>query len=457
MKSPEECAGLIALALEEAGDEVADAVLVSSERRLSRFANSELHQNTAESDSTLTVRIVVGEGQVGTASTSSMNAGDIRQSVELARFAARSATASPGFEGLYQGTDPSPLEGLFDDATAAFEPEAKAHILAGLFDNARARDVTFAGSLADSSVAIATGNSNGVRRFAAITQCEASFIAAKAGHSGHATQAARRMSQLDLPRLSTEAVERSERFSLMPREYEGGPCVAIIEPAGIAELFEWMNMIAFSGQSYEEGSSLLHGKLGEQIFGTNVSIVDDALDPEFLPFPFDMEGLPKRRIPIIEAGVAVTPLVDWLYAARLALPATASASGLGSDEHGSALHLSMAPGSSSRDEMIRKTERGVLVTRFHYVNGMLDPRTALMTGMTRDGTFLIEHGELTGRLPNLRWTQSMAEAFSSVSDLSTERRAIGSLWNPIGGTLAPTVRFERWNFAPSRSGRAQGA
>ncbi|HXI11575.1 MAG TPA: TldD/PmbA family protein [Thermoanaerobaculia bacterium] len=446
----EQSARPIELATSEAGDDQIDVALTSIDRRLSRFANSELHQNTAESSAMLTVRVLLADGRLGTATTSSLAESDIRQSVRLARFAANSASSLPGFAGHYSKPVDVTRANLFDDATAWLDPSEKARLLGDIFDEARSKNISFAGSLTDSCIAIATGNSSGVRRYAATTQCDASFIAVSGSNSGHATQTARRIGDLDLVQLSSEAVERAGRFSDRPRQFEGGPCVAIVEPAGIADLFEWINMITFSGQSFEEGSSLMHGKLGEQIFGSNVTIVDDAADPGFLPFPFDMEGLPKKRITVIDRGVATTPLVDYLYAGKLGLEATASAAGLGSDDHGSGLHLCLAAGSSSREEMIRGTERGVLVTRFHYVNGLLDPRTALMTGMTRDGTFLIEHGEITGRLPNLRWTQSISEAFSSVMDLSAARRAIGSSWNPIGGTLAPAVRFETWNFDPSR-------
>ena len=96
--------------------------------------------------------------------------------------------------------------------------------------------------------------------------------------------------------------------------------------------------------------------------------------------------------------------------------------------------------------MIRSTERGVWVTRFNYVNGLLEPRTALMTGTTRDGTFLIRDGQIAGRLPNLRWTQSIVEAFANIAGLTAERRAVGTWYNPFGGTIAPTLKIRGWNF-----------
>ena len=111
-----------------------------------------------------------------------------------------------------------------------------------------------------------------------------------------------------------------------------------------------------------------------------------------------------------------------------------------------AMHLAMAPGESTREEMIASTELGIWVTRFNYVNGLLDPRIALMTGMTRDGTFLIRDGRVAARLPNLRWTQSLVAALADVESLSRDRRTISTWWNPVGGTMAPTVKVRKWSI-----------
>jgi PmbA protein len=106
----------------------------------------------------------------------------------------------------------------------------------------------------------------------------------------------------------------------------------------------------------------------------------------------------------------------------------------------------MEGGDATREELIASTRLGIWVTRFNYVNGLLEPRSALMTGTTRDGTFLIRDGKVVSRLPNLRWTQSMVEAFSNVEGLTRERRRIGTWFNPVGGTIAPTVKIRGWKF-----------
>ena len=116
------------------------------------------------------------------------------------------------------------------------------------------------------------------------------------------------------------------------------------------------------------------------------------------------------------------------------------------------LHTSLVGGDKTRDELIAGTERGIWITRFHYLNGLLEPKSALMTGMTRDGTFLIENGKVTSRLVNLRWTQSMVEAFSNIEALSRERRRVGTWYNAFGGTIAPVAKIRGWHFTGKQTG-----
>lgn len=436
---------VIARALDAARADEADAAYVAVDQNISRFANSQLHQNMSEESASLTLRVIVNNA-MGVATTTSFDADEIARTAELAREAARHSQPVPGFRGLYRDNEPLPDVDSFDDATASIAPAQKATQLRTMFDRGREHHVEFAGAHATGAVSVAAGNTHGVRRFARTTFNDATVIAIGAHGSGYATQRALRASQLDLAALGDEAtlkatlcVDRSE--DLAPGAYD-----VILEPPALAEVFDWMNMIAFTGQSFEDGSSFFVGNLGKQLLGTNVTIADDSLDGGFLPFPFDMEGLPKRRVPLIENGVIRTPVLDKTWADRLGMRPTANAWSLGSSEHGAAFHLSMSGGDATREEMIRSTKHGIWVTRFNYVNGLLEPKTALMTGTTRDGTFLIRDGEVVARLPNLRWTQSMIEALSNVESLSRERRTVGTWYNMFGGTRAPVAKIRGWTI-----------
>jgi predicted Zn-dependent protease len=441
MREERESFAILDRALDAANADEADAMFMSSDANISRFANSHIHQNMSEVSAELTLRVVIG-GAMGVASTTSFERDDIAEMVAVAREAARHSLPLRDFGGLYRGGENAPDLPTFQ--RAEITPAEKALALRTMFDSGRRSGVHFAGSYGTDQSSVACGNTHGVRRYCAMTVSEATVIAIRGEESGYATDIAR--PGIDIVALGAEAIEKATMLTGVHDKIPSGNYDAIIEPAAVAEVLDWMNMISFSGQAFEDGSSFFVGNIGTQVASKDFTVADDAIDPKFLPFPFDLEGLPKRRVTLIENGIARTPVVDKAYSDRLGIQPTANGWGLGSPEHGSALHLSVDAGNATREDLIRSTKRGVWVTRFNYVNGLLEPKTAMMTGTTRDGTFLIRDGEVVARLPNLRWTQSMVEAFSHIEELTRERRRIGTWSNPFGGTIAPAMKIAGWNF-----------
>ena len=450
MRSERDSFEILDAALNAAGTSEADAVFTSTDRNISRFANSSVHQNMSEEAAELTLRVVT-DGATGVASTSVFDRDEIARTAGLAREAARHAHALPKFAGLYRGGDEVPRLRTFDDATARLPPADKTRELRQMFDEGRAAGVQFAGAYNTAALSVACANTHGVRRFCRTTLSDATVIALVADASGYATRCARAAKDVGIIDLGREATEKATLRSGIVRDLDPGAYDVILEPAAIAEVLDWMNMIAFSGQAYEDGSSFLVGNLGREMLAPSFTLADDSVDESFLPFPFDIEGLPKRRVPIIERGVVRTPVVDKAWSDRLDIPPTANAWHLGSPEHGAAFHMTIDAGDATREDLIRSTKHGIWITRFNYVNGLLEPRTALMTGLTRDGTFLIENGEVAARLPNLRWTQSMVEAFANVESLTAERRSIGTWYNAVGGTRAPVMKIRGWNITGKQS------
>ncbi len=436
-----EATEIIASALAAANADEADAMFVAVDQNISRFANSQLHQNMSEESASLTLRVIV-DGAMGVATTTSFEPEEIARTADLARESARHSSPLQGFAGLYRTEEPLPVLDTFDEATASIAPADKACALRSMFG--RGSSLQFAGAYATGAAVVACGNSHGVRRHVRTTFADATVIAIGPNVSGYATRRERRAGDVDIAELGAEAALKATLASDHVEDLAPGAYDVILEPPALAEVFDWMNMIAFTGQSYEDGSSLFVGTLGKQVFGDNFTLHDDSLS--YMAFPFDMEGMPKRAVALIENGVPRTPVLDKAWADRLGMPPTAHAWHLGSPEHGAAFHLVMAGGDTTRDEMIASTKLGIWVTRFNYVNGLLEPKTALMTGTTRDGTFLIRDGKIVARLPNLRWTQSMVEAFSNIEALSVERRSVGTWYNMFGGTLSPVEKIRGWNL-----------
>ena len=430
-------------ALQAADSDEADAAFISVDQNITRFANSQIHQNMSEESAWLTLRVILN-GAMGVATTTVFDDDEIARTAELAREAARHSNPIQGFDGLYRGNEPAPEMPSFDERTAAISPLEKARALKMMFDRGARANVHFAGAYSTGAGSVWCGNTHGVRRFARLTHADATVIAIGPAGSGYATLRERRADAVDVGMLGDEAVLKATLASHRNEDLEPGAYDVILEPPALAEVFDWMSMISFNGQSFEDGSSFFVGNLGKRVLGENFTLADDSLD--YMPFPFDVEGLPKRRVVLIENGVVRTPVLDKAWADRLGLAPTANAWHLGAPDHGAAFHLVMNGGSSSREQMLASTKLGIWITRFNYVNGLLEPKSALMTGTTRDGTFLVRDGEVVARLPNLRWTQSMVEAFSNIEAVSRERRSVGTWYNMFGGTLAPVVKIRGWNI-----------
>ncbi|MHC5018605.1 MAG: metallopeptidase TldD-related protein, partial [Planctomycetota bacterium] len=217
-----------------------------------------------------------------------------------------------------------------------------------------------------------------------------------------------------------------------------------LEPAALAQLLFFTGILGLGARSLEEGRSFLTGKLGEQVFGPNVTIRDDAANPLAPGLPFDFEGRARRSVALIENGIAVTPVHDTKTAAQAGVESTGHALPPGEAEGPLPLNLVLDPGDQSLDELIAGTPNGLLVTQLHYVN-VVDPRRLLLTGMTRNGTFRIKDGVVGEPVKNLRFTQSAVDAFNHVEALGRELSWQRALFG--GSFLAPAARIANFNFS----------
>ena len=207
----------------------------------------------------------------------------------------------------------------------------------------------------------------------------------------------------------------------------------------------FLGYMGMGALSVQEGRSFMCGKIGERVTGDKVTIWDDGLDPRGLPLPFDFEGMPKQKVMLIEKGIAKNVVYDSATAAKEpgkkstghSLPAPNTQGPL-------PINLFMEPGKSTKEEMLASTDRGIWVTRFHYTN-VLHPVKTVITGMTRDGTFLIEKGKITRPLKNLRFTQSILEALSNVEMLTSTLKVVKDDWNALGTTV-PAIKVRNFRF-----------
>ena len=214
----------------------------------------------------------------------------------------------------------------------------------------------------------------------------------------------------------------------------------MLEEYAVVDLIDMLGYLGFSALAVQEERSFFEP--GKRIGSDLVSIVDDGHDPAGLPMSFDYEGVAKQRVPLLDAGVCV----EVVYDAQ-----TAATDGVVSTGHGLPapnpygpfpLNPIMAAGDTPRDALIGDMDRGLLVTRFHYTNPV-HPKLAIITGMTRDGTFLVEDGRIVGPVRNLRFTQSYLEAMAGVVAVAAERRTLKGF---LGGVVVPALRIDGWTF-----------
>jgi predicted Zn-dependent protease len=430
---------LLKEAVTASGCDQVEMLLVARDTGCTRFANSVVHQNVHEEKISVYIRVLEG-GKVGLTRVPSLERDLLSRGLEKAKDAGRMATAEKDFVSFPEPQTYTEVQ-AYSSETAGFDHNRRVECLKDVFAEAAARDLQMAGAFTTGVEEIAIVNSNGVEAYQLSSYYDSGFTALADGASGFSGGIGTDISVLDPRTLARGAIDKAliggETVELEPGKY-----TVILEPKALAELLEWTAYIAFGAKAYQDGISFMKDKIGEKILGENISIYDDSLEPVGLPRMFDYEGVAKRRNEIFKDGKAVGVAYDTMHGLREGKESTGNATIPYSDDGPVPLNLSMAGGDSTLDEIIASSEKAVLITRFHYVNGLLNPETALMTGMTRDGTFLVEDGVVTRRVEDMRFTDSVLRILNNVTAISRERQSIKAWWSDEGAFTIPVIRVE---------------
>jgi PmbA protein len=430
--------------LSQSKGDATEILFVGEEKGLTRYANSAIHQNVYENNARIIVRLVVGK-KIGVASGNSLVPDDLKRVLDNAHEIARNQPDNPQFPGLPKPARYREVQS-FDDRTARFSPADRARIVKKIIKVSDRKKFTLAGAFATSCGEIAVLNSIGVRAYQPLSVAGINIIAMSDTSSGYAAGLSRHVDDIDFDLLIGRAVDKCDRAQ-NPRLMEPGDYEVLLEPAAVAALLEWTNYIGFGAKAFREKTSFMSGRIGRKVVSPLITISDDAYDAGAMAFPFDMEGVPKKKVVLIDKGVARGVVYDSFYALKDRTKSTGHAFPPDESTDGPLpLNVVMAPGKTSRDKMIEKVKRGILVTRFHYINGFIDTPKAVLTGMTRDGAFMIENGEITGGIKNLRFTDSMTRAFGTTVAVSRERELVESWWSSVGCIRAPAVHLGSFSF-----------
>jgi predicted Zn-dependent protease len=439
---------LVNLVLKESTADQVEVSVFNYDQALTRFANNYIHQNVNESNTGLNVRSIFGK-KIGTASTNSLDPGKIRDTVRWAETIARFQKDNPDFNELPK-VDPKSYKKLdaYVPETARYSNINRADAVAQIIAVAKRHNLNSFGSVSNGAGEIAIGNSRGTFAYAKNCDIFCNIVMSGETSSGYVQNGSRFAGRINFRKAAEIAAQKALR-SQVPVAIEPGKFVTIFEPLAVQDLISYLCYYTFNGKMVEEGRSFLAGKLGTKVFDPKINLWDEPFAANGFPSAFDFEGVPKQRTCLVRSGIAENAVYDTMTANRARKKTTGHALSAPNPFGPVPMHVVLKGGNSSLEEMIKQTQKGILVTRFHYTN-VIDPYKLIITGMTRDGTFLIENGTVTRGLKNLRFTENVIEAFNRVSGIGRKPELVpfepGYGGRYARGIFAPVLKIDDFTF-----------
>ena len=390
------------------------ASILHRENSLTRFANSKIHQNVNETHIDLFIKGVIGK-KIGYVQTNRFE--NIEDTLKKLKKITMLQKDNPDFKSLPENKESRNVKSFYKE-TYEYTPEERAEDVITLVDAAHEKDIkSVSGAFSTSYMRFSIANSLGINKsFEATLASLNTNVMGETGF-GYADFTSRNVKDFEFADLGREAAERCV-MSENPRKIDPGEYEVVLEEYAVATMIMYLSFMGFSATDYQEKRSFMYGNLGKKITG-DITIWDDGLDETNLAMPFDFEGVPKQRVSLINKGTAENVVHNSYTAGKENRESTGHA--ILNSEKPFPTNIFFESGDSDKEEMISETKKGLLITRFHYVN-TVHPIKTVITGMTRDGTFLIEDGEIKHPVRNLRFTQSILEALKNTELISRETK-----------------------------------
>ena len=420
MLDPQRCQQIFETVRKFSDADETEALIEGGVHELTRFANNSIHQNVAEEGYVLSVRTVYG-GRTARATTNQFDDDSIRRVVAASAAVARQQQPDADLPPL-PGPDNCPGVERYFEATAAMTPEARAAGVRQVVQVAQRHGQTAAGIFSSGTDMLAMLNSRGLFAYHEETHAEFSVTMLGQNSSGWAKANAPDVRGIPVEELALRASTKAA-LSANPAEIPPGRYTVLLEPSAVLDLVGFL-FYDFAGRSLYDKRSFLTDRLGTKLFGENITIVDDAYHPLQSGAPFDGEGTCRKPVVLVDRGVAANLVYSRQTARLMKTEPTGHGFPLPNEFGEAPMNIVFAGGSASLDSMIASTGRGILVTRLWYIREV-DPYQKILTGMTRDGTFLLEEGKLRRGILNFRFNQSLIEMLSNVEALGIAERAAG--------------------------------
>jgi predicted Zn-dependent protease len=428
---------------------------------LTRFANNTIHQNVSEENHVISVRTVF-DGRTARAITNKLDDESLRQVVKASERLARVQHSDPdllpmaapneGFGNASHDTGPRPAPVRHFEETAAITPELRAEDVRNIVAVANRHSLSTAGICSSGETFEGIFNSRGLSQWHTQTSAEVSITMLAPDSSGWQKSNSPNVANLDPLRLAEIAAKKAVE-SAHPREIPAGKYTVILEPSAVLDIVGFM-FWDYSGMAILDQRSFLTGRIGQKLFGENITICDDVGHPLQSGSPFDGEGIQREKIELVKNGAVKRVVYARATAERMKRSEHKNSVGpveptghgfpLPNEMGEIPLNIVFAPvdDSQSVDQMIASTERGILVTRLWYIREV-EPFEKMLTGMTRDGTFLIENGRVQGGVRNFRFNESLIHMLSSVEAMSQPVRASGE---ESFDMVVPAMKVREFNF-----------
>ena len=435
-------------------DEV-EVLFFGGKSALTRFANNVIHQNVAEENVVASVRTVFG-GRTARATTNKLDDESLKKVVlaseSLAKVQHPDADLLP-MAGAGEGARATQaVPNRFFEQTAAVTPALRAETVKKIVTVADRNKLTAAGIVSSSESVEGLFNSRGLARWHRQTSSEVSITMLAADSSGWQKANSPNVANLDAPILA-EIAARKARDSAGPREISAGKYTVILEPAAVLDMIGFM-FFDFGGLAVLDQRSFLNNRVGSKLFGENISFRDDVNHPLQSGAPFDGEGVARECVQLVENGVVKQLVYARASAEKMEhsehkdkvgpIAATGHGFPLPNEMGEAPMNIVFEPSENPQtvEQMIASTERGVLVTRLWYIREV-DPYEKILTGMTRDGTFLVENGKICQGVRNFRFNESLIHLLSNVEAMGTPVRASGE---ESFDMVVPAMKVREFNF-----------
>jgi PmbA protein len=430
---------------------------------LTRFANNAITQNVAEENYEISVRTVFG-GRTARASTNKFDDESLRRMVQSSEALARVQEPDPDLAPMYSadeaksasfrraGAEPEKSPSRYFEQTAKVGPQERAEVVRQMVAVAIREKLTAAGVCADGEHIEALFNSRGIERFHRHTSAEASITMLAENSSGWQKANSPDVTKIEAVRLAEIAAKKA-RGSAAPQELAAGKYTVILEPSAVLDMVGF-GFWDFGGLALLDQRSFLNNRIGKPLFGENITVYDDVYHPLQSGAAFDGEGVRRQRIELISKGVVKSVVHSRATAMRINKSEFKAQLGeVHATGHGFALpnEIGEMPMNivfetpehpKTVEQMIEGTERGVLLTRLWYIREV-EPYEKMLTGMTRDGTFLVENGKVKNGVLNFRFNESLVHMLANVEEMSEPLRASGE---ESFDMVVPAMKVKDFNF-----------